>query len=331
MPGGRVRTLLGAGLAIAASLVSGGCYSAPSHISALNLDNPDELAVAAPKYWDATDLSTQAFAPRPRVAIVEFSVEYVTEKRLGLFGSRPVADVGEISITGGIADIVGFGRESLDLDEETMKSIPGAIRPHFEQRLVQAGFEVLPPGRVVESDAFGSLQGLKPGDLYPVVYHNVIGSDTGRPKEVRVFPSAELKVLDGDSQAQRETIRQLLTQCGAQIALIVRIRVGADDGFASVEQDSEIRVISAGEPDMPAGRLTALRSILSDASITKTDGFELFSGSVTYADPDLYRAELSRLIGPFTGMAITTLRGGPERAATGMVSGKAPPIDTGRD
>lgn len=326
-----MRTLLGAGLVLAGGLAMGGCYSAPSHISALNLDNPGDLAVAAPKYWDAKDLSTEAFAPRPRVAIVEFSVEYVTEKRLGLFGSRPVADVGEISITGGIADIVGFGRESLELDEETMKSLPGAILPHFEQRLVQAGFEILPPGRVVESGAFQSLPGLKPGDLYPVVYHNLIGSDTGRPKEVRVFPSTDLKVLDGDSLAQREAIRQLLAQCGGEIGLIVRIRVGADDGFASIEQDSEIRVISAGGPDIPAGRLTALRSILSDATITKTDGFELFSGSVTYADPELYRAELSRLIGPFTGMAITTLRGGPERAATGMVSGKSPPFDPGRD
>ncbi len=310
--------------AVAMGLLLGGCYSAPSHVAALKLDAPEGLVVQAPKYWDAKGLSTQAFAARPKVAIVEFSVEYVVEKRLGLFGSRPVADAGEISLTGGVADIVGFGRETFELDDATMQSLPAAIQPHFEQRLTDAGFEVLSADRVTKSAAFKTLAGPKPGALYPILFHNLFGSDTGRPKEIRIYPASNLKILDGDSQAQRTAVREILAQCGADIGLIVRVRVGADDGYASIEQDSEIRVISAGEPGAPAGRLTAMRSILSDATITKTDGFELFSGSVTRADPALYKAELSSIVGPFMGMAITTLRGGAERAATGMVSDKHP-------
>lgn len=317
-------TLRRSALALPALLfaLAGGCFSSPRHAADLKLDEPAALAAHAPTYWDAHALPTSAFAPRPRVAILEFSVEYVTVKRLGLFGSRPIADIQEFSITGGAAHLAGLGREKLDLDEATMAQLPAALEKRFEHTLESAGFDVVAPDRVAATPAYAALLALTPGEPYAGQFLSPLGSDTGRPKEIRVFPTAGLKVLPRDADNQLGDLRSVLADAGAELGLIVRVRVGADGGFASIERDSHIRVITpAGQTP---GRLTALHSILSDGRIAADESFKFLSGSVTTADAALYREEVQRLADPFLGMAVAELRGGDERWAAGAVSGLTP-------
>lgn len=309
-------------LPVLLATLAGGCFSAPRHAAEVGFGGPASLAAHAPTYWKGSDLPSSGFAARPRVAVLEFSVEYVTTKKLGLFGSRPIADVQEFSITGGAAHLAGLGREKLELDEGTMRQLPSALEKQFERTLELAGFDVIGPDRVAASPAFAALVTLTPGEPYAGQFLSPVGSDTGRPKEIRVFPAEGLKILPREAENQTLDLRRVLAETGGELGLIVRVRVGADEGFASIERDSHIRVVTAsGEVQ---GRLTALHSILSDGRIAADESFRLFSGSVTTADAALYREEVQRLAEPFLGMAVAELRGPEDRWAAGAVSGLSP-------
>lgn len=314
--------LLSAPIFLAASTLAG-CHAAPRHAADSSL-----TADAAPsQYWKVNDLPPLPESGRRSLALAEFSVEYVTEKKLGLFGSRPVAGVDEFSISGGIADIVGIGKDRLELDSAEMARIPSILAADFEKHLTEAGFDVLPPAQIAAGASYASIEGLTPGAAYPVEFLNVVGSDTGRPKAIKVYPAQPLKVLPGDPSAMQDHFSRILADTRADVALAVRLRVGVDRGFASVERDSSFVFAwvppTDGTPSdttLRTGKAVAVRSLLSDDKVTLSENFQPFRGDVNSVDAAKFESALRAVLGPYTELAFrqvrsnsepTTAKGGP--------------------
>ncbi|MDX2017007.1 MAG: hypothetical protein SFY95_05115 [Planctomycetota bacterium] len=271
----------------------GGCHSAPPTLTQAKLATDADVNARAKEYWVNEGLT---FKPKPgqkpRVVIAEFSVEVVTVKLLGLLGSRPVVGADEFSITGGALTLLGVGKEQAELKVETMKALPDRLLPMFEKELEARGYEVLPRLQVQGAPSYLALQGLEPTEAYGLQAINVVGSDTGRPKEVVVYPATGLKTLRED--LPREKMRALLAETGSDLALRVRIRVGVDEGRATVERDSIVRAVWADSAGTAFGQLKSLKSIRSDAEIAKKE-FTPIKGDVWMVNDTLYQSELARM------------------------------------
>lgn len=300
-----VLLMLGAALALA------GCHAAPRHAADAALSE----AAAPAQYWQARDLPALPQAGHRTLALAEFSVEYVTEKKMGLFGSRPVAGVDEFSITGGIADIVGVGKDQLEIDKAEMARIPGVLAADFQRQLTEAGFDVIPASVVAASASYAALGGLAPGAAYPAEFLNVVGSDTGRPKAIKVYPASPLKVLPGDRSAMQQFFSKVLTETNADVALAVRLRVGVDGGFASVERDSSLLFAwvprdAPAQPAVRTSKVIALRSLLSDDKVTLSENFRPFRGDVNNVDPARFETALRAILRPYAELAFRQVQTG---------------------
>ncbi|MDX2148772.1 MAG: hypothetical protein SFZ23_14760 [Planctomycetota bacterium] len=298
-----------AALALVGLLGAGfGCHSAPKHVA--SLDDASRGKPAAATYWKNLGVPEMPQGGRSRLGITEFSVEYVVSKRYGLFGSRPVAGVDEYSITGGITDLVGIGRDQLELEPQVMSELPGALHAQFARQLQDVGFEIIPLAQVAAAPAYQQIESFTPGAAYPVQFLNVVGSDTGRPKQIKVYPADGLKVVKGNGPRADEIKRSLLKELGADVLASVRLRVGVDSGFASVERESSVRLTWLDEAgNLKSGEIKAIKSLLSDAKVNADDSFALFQGDVNTVDPALYREQLMAAFKPYASLAVQTLQG----------------------
>lgn len=302
------------------TLAVGGCFVGPDHLAEARLTSPDEVTARKDRWWATANAPTITQAAR--VAIVEFSIEYVTVKKLGLFGTRPIVDVQEFSITGGAAHLAGIGREKLVLDDEAMRTLPGELYASFVEQLTAAGLDVLPTEHVIDADSLSHIGAFDTGESLDGMFLSPAGSDTGRPKEIRIFSAAPLRALRGDSTEINAAAARAANALGANYALRVVVRLGADNGYASIERESHITVIPCNGFTDPLGapKVYAVRSLLSDGRIATSENFELLSGTVTTADANLYKQEVRTLAEPFLAMGLSSIGGlTPPRGSAGVL------------
>lgn len=294
---------------VGSALISGGCYVGPDHLADTGLVNSESLVATKDRWWAAAN--APCIAPHARVAVVEFSVEFVAVKKLGLFGTRPIIDIQDYSISGGAAHLAGLGREKILLDEHTLRSLPDDLYRSFIDQLSAFGLEVLPAEAIASAPALDALDAFEPGESLAGIFLSPAGSDTGRPKQVRVFPAAPLRVLRGDSAVIHDAAARTADALDADYALRVVIRLGADNGYASIERESHITVVPRAGVHDPLGppRVYAVRSLLSDGIVSDHETFELLSGTVTTLNPALYRHEIRTLAEPYLSMGIASIAG----------------------
>lgn len=307
------------GLALLASAALTGCYAAPDALSDAGLDLASARFALAPEYWRNDAVPPVAAGQRPRVALAEFTVEYVTAQQYGLLGSRPVVGVDEFTITGRAIDLVGIGRDTVEFDDRMRPALASALRDRFVSELSARGYDVTPAADIAAATSYSGFESLAPGAAYPLTFFNVLGSDTGRPKEILAYPASGLKVIPKSQVDQSAVERRLLDELAADVALRVRLRVGVDSGHGWVGQDSSVRVAwtdpETGE--LVFGELHATRSILTDEPITLSDDFELLRGDVYRVDPAKASEQYPRIADVFLAMALDRLEPGrpPEMPA----------------
>lgn len=286
-----------------------GCHSAPKQMKHYSLETRDGALASTEEFWSNSGVPALLREGRQRIIVTEFALEYVTEKRSGLFGTRPVIGVDEFSITGGIANLVGIGRDELDLSEEEMVELPTLLHARFEERLRGAGFDVVGAECVAASASYAGFNAIEPGGGYGGAFLNIGGSDTGRAKAIKVYSAANLKALRGDASKLAEIERALLEELGADAAVRVRLRLGVDRDCATIERDSTVRVAWREGEERGEGTMRAVRSLLSDEKVVSRSGFRPFRGDVSTVDRERYRREVLTIYEPFGEMIVGTLAG----------------------
>lgn len=277
------------------------CHAAPLRI--------DEVALSgrttSPRhdYWSASSPATAELQPGMSVAIVEFCVEFVTDKVKVPFVRQPVARPDEMLPLGSLMQLVGLGSERTSVDPQTLGRVTEDLYASFADLLRARGLAVLDRHQVVSAPAYASLRRHSDTDVDgSLLWH----ADTGRAEDVALRAMPPLAAIAEFEEVGLERVqRTILEQTGADAALRVRWRVGVEDGYPSFETGS---LWSAVGRDGTSTRLHSRRALLASRPAVVDERFALFEGQVATLDAARLRDGLCEVLAPYVDLAFSAMR-----------------------
>jgi len=288
---------------LVALILSAGCHAIPQTPHAAKLDDPGMLATSAPLYWHNHRLPV--LPAGAKIALVEFSVEYVEEKLESPTKAQPVIFGTEYGITGLALTAVGVSKTRLELDGKAMPLLPDEMHDIFVRELESYGLTVLPDADVRKCASYALFTCWKPGSAYLLQRLDFTGSDTGNAKQLPVYPSeGHIAVKGARNMYVKDAEAALLKECGADAVVRARFRVGLYKGRAAVERGSKVFVTTASG----SGELRAVRSLVSESAIAEKGSFKLFRGTVYSPEWDRFRSAILETFPPYASMAVGVLR-----------------------
>ncbi len=281
-----------------------GCHQPASSLSKANLDDAAKVKEAAPSYWehDPNHVAAKNFR---NVALMEFAVEYVTEKLESLSDNQPGVVIHEFIPIGFATSMAGAGRIRVQIEEGLRKEFPDEMYKYFAERAAAEGIRFVPPESIKATKAYKSLNLGKPGHVDLGHAFNVAGTDVGVPRLLVIEPAKGFDLILGtkDGRTVEQVEQELLKELGADAAVRVRFRVSVYRQVASMEKWSIVRVTK----DSSVGFHFAERSLLSDETVVKKEEFIPVAGIIKTIDSDSYRVAVKKLYPPFISMAVHTL------------------------
>ncbi len=277
-----------------------GCHAAPMTYSAADLQSAKTRARVAHLYWARNNVPARWEQRYRRVAIVDFSVEYVTAK-IEVPGeqqptfSPPAVAPAQIGIEFG-----GLFRKQSNYEPSLYQELADELHAMFTSELATRGFELLPAAEICGARAYQRLRTQERDDGSILQEFNLIGSDAGRVKQMVTYPATGYRIVSGAGQGDIEDVElALLDELGADVALRIHVRVGVYHGRASVERGSIIWVLARDV----VGNLTAEKSLLSDELVVEAEGFVPIQGQACAVDSRKYLEALRQLFPPYISMA----------------------------
>ena len=291
---GKRSVVAGIGLALMVAMATG-CHQPPVKLSEANLDSPANMKEAAGTYWEP---DPQRIPPTgyQRLALVEFAVEFVTEKLESLSDNQPGVVIHEFIPIGFVTSLAGAGRIRIQMDEELRREFPDEMYAYFEKALKAEGIQLVPMEEIRATEAFKKLTLGKPGHTDLGHAFNVAGTDVGVPRLLVIEPAKGFDVILGtnDLRTIEEVEQDLIKEVKADAALRVRFRVGVYRQFASIEKWSILRVTKAGA----AGYHFAERSLISDEKVVAKEDFLPVAGIIKHLDADQFCQAVRKLYPP---------------------------------
>ncbi|MBI5763059.1 MAG: hypothetical protein HZA51_05995 [Planctomycetes bacterium] len=281
-----------------------GCHQPASSLSKANLDDAAKVKEAAPSYWEH-DPNSVAARDFKNVALLEFAVEYVTEKLESLSDNQPGVVIHEFIPIGFATSMAGAGRIRVQIEEGLRKEFPDEMYRYFSERAAAEGIRFVSPESIKATKAYKSLNFGKPGHVDLGHAFNVAGTDVGVPRLLVIEPAKGFDLILGtkDGRSIEQVEKEMLKELGADAAVRVRFRVSVYRQVASMEKWSIVRVTK----DSSVGFHFAERSLLSDEKVVKKEDFLPVAGIIKQIDSDAYRAAIKKLYPPFISMAVHTL------------------------
>lgn len=281
-----------------------GCHQPASPLSKANLDDAAKVKEAAPSYWEHEPKGAAAKGYR-NVALLEFAVEYVTEKLESLSDNQPGVVIHEFIPIGFATSMAGAGRIRVQIEEGLRKEFPDEMYKYFAERAAAEGIQFVNPESIKATKAYKNLNFGKPGHVDLGHAFNVAGTDVGVPRLLVIEPAKGFDLILGtkDGRPVEQVEKEMLKELGADAAVRVRFRVSVYRQVASMEKWSIVRVTK----DSSTGFHFAERSLLSDEKVVKKEDFLPVAGIIKQIDTDAYRAAVKKLYPPFISMAVHTL------------------------
>ena len=281
-----------------------GCHEPASSLSQADLGEASKVKSAAPSYWEYQTQQIPMTGYR-KVALVEFAIEYVTEKLESFADNQPRVVFHEFIPIGLATSMSGVGRIRIQLDEAMRREFPDELHDYFVKQLAAEGLQLVSQESIRATKAFKSLSLGKPGHTDLAHAFNVAGTDTGVPRLLVIEPAKGFDVILGtnDMRTVEQVEQDIIKEVGADVALRVRFRLSVYRQVASIEKWSILRVTKSDT----FGHHFAERSLLSDEPVVKKEEFLIVAGVVKQIDSDLYRQAIKKLYPPFLDMAVQTL------------------------
>ncbi len=265
-----------------------------------DLNDPIKVKAAAGTYWEQPpDMLPPA--GYQQVALLEFAVEYVTEKIETLADNQPVVVIHEFTPLGFAASAAGTGKIRIEFDESYRKELPSEMHRYFVERLESAGLKLVPSDSIRSAKAFTNFRLGKPGEADLGHAFNLAGTDVGVPRLLVLEPAGATDLILGtnDGRTIEQVEQELIEEIGADIALRVRFRVSVYRQVASIEKWSILRVTKRAA----TGYHFAGRSLLSDQTVVSKEDFLPVAGIIKKIDTEKYRQAVKTLYPVFLDMA----------------------------
>jgi hypothetical protein len=297
------KRLFFAALVAACAGLATGCHSVPSTRRAAALDDLATFTQAAPRYWGKKGAACPSSTKR--IAIVEFSVDYVSEKLLSPSLAQPTFGGIDYTTEGFILTTIGFWRTKTAFDEPLKSALPTEMYEIFVRELERRGYSVVPLEEVRRAEAYSRLAAEKPGASSLWQWLSVVTTDTGNAKKMQVYPAEGLVTIRNANGAKVEDVEAALaSEVGADACIRARFRVGLYDRRATVERGSRIFIWTP----MGGEELWASTSLQSYEQVADKGEFKAFQGRVHTVDSAKYREAIGEIFPVFVDMALIRMK-----------------------
>ena len=254
-----------------------------------------------------------------RVAISQFSVEFVTE-------NTNKSGASAISVLGAL-EMAGVGKRKREFAEDFKQQLPNPLYESFVSALKAEGFDVVPVEELQRQPAFADMKRAAAGGEYGQgsrtgnVFSSMRGSESAK---LQVYPVSSLPMLDDSWFNGGDNIRaewKMAGDTGAQAVIRVRMRVGLDDdGHAVLGGGSTISV--AYEPEKqqwqmnkPADwiykqrhSLASQGSMRDDVSVVDSKEFQMFKGDIYQVNGPKFQESVMKMYPTYAHMAAILLK-----------------------
>jgi hypothetical protein len=308
------RTACALALLTAASLAACG---GPTKYDAAHFSDGQSIQQSAGSYWKRDGWWGGLPKDVRKVAITQFSVEYVTENR-----SKSGADA--LSVLG-VMEMAGVGKRKRVFDEGFKQQFPARLYAGFVDALKAEGLEVVGVDELTRHPAFAQLKTAADGGTSSQYGRNLLGGINRRESStVQSYAAPGLPALDdgwfnAGPNAQAEA--RLIGDSGAQAGLRVRIRVALDDdGRAVLDAGSVITAMYEpekqewvkGKPDWvmkQRGAVIASGAMRDDVPVITGKEFQAFQGDVYTIDGAKFQDSVAKMYPAYARMAVSRLKG----------------------
>lgn len=230
--------------------------------------------------------------PGSRVAILECSVEFVTQKHVTPGDRQPMVG-GPLGAASALVDLSGVFRRRVSYPRDVLLDFPRDVLEAAVFILEENGMRVVDPDAVANARGYRHLVRSSGEHSLPAYQLNPKGSDVGRVSEFLVYPAWPLRVLHTRSDSLIETAeRAVHLELALDATVKIRLRVGMYRGRATIEQGSQILVSTAES----TRRLLAERSVVSGLPVGRYDDYELVAGHEYTVDWPSFRAALGAML-----------------------------------
>jgi hypothetical protein len=237
-----------------------------------------------------------------RVVVTEFDVEFVDvqfqpplpqQRMFGplLLSPHPAALA---------LQVVGFGRKYTQLAEEQQQALASDLYQAFLQDLHSRGLEVVSQDVLHASPAYGESHRNPVVRSSPLMFLNMVGSDTGTVWRTRTVAAPGLCVPQGSPHARAAAEVRILQETRADVALAVRLRVGLFREKPALEHRSVLRLTTCEG----STTLRACHSLVSDLVVTDTANFRPIVGRIEPVDSGMFSSELTAMLPQFIALAL---------------------------
>lgn len=230
-------------------IIGSGCSASPDYLRPADLDTSAKISRHADSTWSRQGPTSLHRSAGKTIAVVEFSVEFVTER----IETAPQS---------------GVRNRRTDFAEGLKAELPGALYLGFVEQLTDLGHTVLHTTTINRSVAFGRCRGSAIGQAAPTIRLQMPDSDLGRPKLLQRYPIDGLVCIDVDQTKMEQTEIELLRELDADIAIRAHIRIGVHQGRATIERGSVIGLTTRHE----ITTLVSERSAMSDEQVAALHG-----------------------------------------------------------
>lgn len=282
-----------------------GCFATPRVESDPKVDRPGDFEKAVyADYWTRYDVPFVRDKRGFKVAITEFSVEFVTNKMIkGIPGGAAKVDIATLTPIGAGLSILGIGRRIAEYEPDLFEELPGELYKSLVRILEREGIQVFPMRFVVDSDAYKKYLTVNEDKSSFFKRFTIVGSDTGRIRQTVTYPVKGLGVITGAEGGDVIDIDAELTkEIGADYVVRCRFRVGVHDGKASIERGSVINI--TGKDVL--GYMESGRSIISDQGVLKNEGFLPIRGNKYEVHSGKYKLAMNSLFPRYVRIAQRT-------------------------
>jgi hypothetical protein len=254
------------------------------------LTQPEIVRQAATKYWRRNNFPRLGKSDSRRVALVDFTVEYVTElleapKRQGPTDKQEKPE--------DIARRLGrFETRKIIFDSDFQHQLTAEIYAMLVRELEKTTRQIVPTTEIIATHAYQRAKTV--AGPQTVLIGEIHRSDPERtyPRKVLVHAASGLRIFKKtpDDRAAQIAV-DLLKEIDADVAVRARFRVGIHRGRATIERDSRIWVLSR----RVRGNMILERSLISDNSVVTDEDFRLVNPEKYTVDSDKYLATMRRL------------------------------------
>lgn len=268
------------------------CASAPTSYRESDLASPETRKLAAPLYWQRLDLPSLGASRQAKIAIADFTVEFVTTS---LEANASTVPAGEKEKPEAVAARIGtLAPKQILHSPESLQGIANALYDTFTDDLTRRGHQVLPVAAVLSSKAYGHLRtiGTTPQKV-TVEQSGRNDPDIGYATHLTVVPAKGLSIAKGTTGISPTDLAiAALQETGSDAVLRVCIRVSVFRGCASLDRRTQIWVTR------PQGRgtLSLQKQLVSETNVLAGDTFQGLRPNEYRINPSTYQAATQRLL-----------------------------------